>query len=115
MIELSAQKGKGWEQEIRPIREPPFGQTTYRQGIQESKIGRIQYSLRPRYYHQPLTKYFYFLTVESTLTNLFDQHDIIPEEHYWWGEDCPFNIDEYFRITPHGITPPFLFLYVAPV
>ncbi|KAG0127846.1 hypothetical protein HOY82DRAFT_612850 [Tuber indicum] len=39
--------------------------------------------------------------LNSVLINLFDQHDIVPEEHEWDGPKRPFNLDEYFRIrTP---------------
>ncbi|KAG0639081.1 hypothetical protein HOY80DRAFT_964812 [Tuber brumale] len=39
--------------------------------------------------------------LDSTLIHLFDEHDIVPEEHQWGGPDRPFNGDEYFRIrTP---------------
>ncbi|RPA93205.1 hypothetical protein L873DRAFT_1816449 [Choiromyces venosus 120613-1] len=36
---------------------------------------------------------------ESTLTQLFDAHDIVPDEHEWGGSSRPFNPDEYFRLT----------------
>lgn len=54
---------------------------------------------------------FLSLKVESTLRQLFDQHDIVPEEHEWGGSKCPFNIDEYFTLPPPGSHPlsPFSF------
>ena len=52
---------------------------------------------------------FLFLTADSTLTELFDEHDIVPEEHTWWGPDTPFNIDEYYAIKTPGIPPPLSF------
>ncbi|KAG0642750.1 hypothetical protein HOY80DRAFT_948974 [Tuber brumale] len=36
--------------------------------------------------------------LESDLIQLFDKHDIVPEEHQWGGPARPFNADEYFRI-----------------
>lgn len=52
---------------------------------------------------------FLFVIVDSTLTHLFDENDIVPDEHTYFGSDTPFNLDEYFHINPPGILPPLSF------
>ena len=52
---------------------------------------------------------FLFVAADSTLTQLFDENDIIPDEHTYFGSKCPFNLEEYFHINPPGILPPLSF------